>query len=232
MRNDLEKAYQVNPLVVVMAHTEAQPTYTRHLPIWSAHRLPILTYFPQNSTFPCPNSVSWGNKGHNGGDSIRRFHWLFTHLAGLSHSHFIVHEYDSLSLRADLPVRYFGEDAFWSTVCHNREPLGNGNFESPIYFHSPMIFSKSVVERMVAAFAEFPPDSERGFWDRYLGLMFTRKGWQYSDYGTEGYSRNTIEECHLIQACDAARRGAFQYHGIKNERTLSALLTAYHYSHE
>lgn len=208
----------MNPLVVIMAHGKAQDTFNRHLPYWERWVRDVLVFSPANDVVRTNHAqLTFGTACHHGPESIRRFRHLLTCLSKSNFSEFVIHEYDSLSFDQDFPENLNG------TLYSNEFSNSDRTFEGSRFFHPPLMFSRETLQTILAVGSGVPDTAEKGFWDRWLGLVADKAG--IPTQCLNGFSRNTIEPTDLQSAIEARRAGAVHFHGIKNPivlRTLAA----------
>lgn len=215
-----------------MTHAEAQPVFERHWPEWTKHPgTDILVFHPASgaiATPPAPGcavyDVGFGDACHHGPESIRRFRWLLRLLGDQTQYHgFTIHEYDSLSLRTEPGPFIDGQ----LTGLVYRDDRPDRGFVGTTYIHPPLSMTRATLWQIITAMESVPDDAERGFWDRWLGLVCER-GMIGLNNGLAGFgfSRNTIEAGDIAAAVEAVRAGAYLLHGVKTEECYRAVKTA------
>lgn len=213
--------------ISIMAHAEAKDTFKRHFPYWSAQvpdvERDMLVWFPENSTFEIGGiqSMQICKKEHHGVEAIKRFRYMLEHLNGLGYDRYIFHEYDSISLEP------FSDQSLGDIAGNFFEGGDTGGFNSPIYPHPPLVFSKTGLAKVVAEFRDMP--WEKGVWDRWLGLIVHRSGMSWHSFlkaGT-GFAFNTIHPEHFPLMHKAIMAGAVHLHGVKDEEALKAAQRSY-----
>lgn len=208
-------------LVIIMAHREAEATCRRHLPLWQSHNCDMIFYCPLNSIVNVGYPVlAHGLASHHDTMANERFLKLLCLLEKTIYNQFIIYEYDAMSLRSDLSS-FRKPDVLYGNVFRDNRP--EREFIGTTFVHPPLIFGRTALRRMLDV--QISPSLEHGFWDRLLGLMIERAEIQTFDFlaAGHGFARNTIEPPEYATARNAARAGAYLFHGVKTEECLNHL---------
>lgn len=221
-------------LIVVMAHTDAQIVFDRHFGEWRKHPdSDLMVFYPEKE--PCmPDErlrngvklIGEGRAEHHGPESIRRFRWMLNLIASWKqYDRFTVHEYDSMALW-NPGFSTFADD-LGANVYRDDQP-GRG-FEGTTYLHPPLCLTRACIERVNTVAAGIPDSAERGFWDRWIGLVCEKGEIQTYDFLTHGlgFSRNTINDGDIPNAVAAVAAGAVMLHGVKTRNCYEAVKSAY-----
>ena len=216
--NEALVIYVMKCLIVVMAHAAAQSTFNRHLRFWESHGQDIVVFSPQDAVVRTKHPViAWGTASHHDAMANERFFRMLEIISRMNYDRFCINEYDSLCFSPEIP---YTEDGYlWANSWKNEDPSFSGEW----YFHPPLIMCNRVLKRIVQACKDVPFSSEKGFWDRYLGIVVQKYGIGFGTYNEQGFSRNTIEIQDLPAAMNARRNGAVLFHGIKDASTLAGL---------
>lgn len=204
---------------VIMGHGEAWPVIHRHLPVWERLELPLLLYFPAGDSVQTGHpTFTFGHREHHGAHAIERFRTLLLHLEGTAHDSFLIQEYDSFSL--ELPQITPG------TVHGNLFRDDSPKWLGGQFLHPPLAFDRAALESLVAASGLIPDHAERGFWDRWIGLVCKSGNIPTAGWNERGFAHNTIEPQFIPSAVEARKNGATHFHGVKSEQCLAAILAA------
>lgn len=205
--------------MTIMAHGKAQETFDRHFHRWEALGHKLLIFCPENDLVKTGHPVlAWGEACHHGAHAIERFRNLLLHLERTPFDRFIIQEYDSFSL---------AEPTFREhTLYGNAFGTEDHRWLSKVFLHPPLAFDRFTLERLVAASGMIPDHAERGFWDRWLGLVCGLSGIRFQGWGIEGFSQNTIEPDQIKDAVAARQAGAIHFHGCKTAVCFEAILSS------
>lgn len=209
-----------DPLVVVMAHADAQHIFNRHWPYWAKFGCPILVMCPKDSIVDTTAPVlAIGKKSHHDAMANRRFRELLIHLETTMHNEWLILESDAICLCKDeIPLGFCG--SITGNRFENTEPH---RFKGSCYLHPPIAFSRDILERLIAGMKFVSDEDEEGFYDRWLGLLCDRSKVPATGWGKEGFSRNTIEVGDISAAVAARKAGACMFHGVKSDAVLKAI---------
>lgn len=217
-------------LLIIMSHREASDIFIRHWPLWAAHKIQTIVFAPADSIPRIDPNIPlllFGRAEHHGTEAVRRFKWLLQFLGSYEAEEFFVAESDSFCLDPNALDTALTDRDFYGNIF----PIGNSDpsFVGTSYVHPPFGITHAALNQVNAL--NLPETTERGFWDRYLGLALEKVmpklkvGSSISD-GT-GFSRNTIEPEDRAAAVAAVEQGAVWVHGCKDEATLTAIKAAY-----
>ncbi len=205
-----------------MAHTEAQETFDRHLPIWKELGGDVVVFCPEDAPIQTDQRMILGGmRGHNGLEAIRRMAIVLKFLRDESPAFdgLVLHEYDSFCL--EMPP-FQGVSANWMHLPKQDVYIARN------CSHPPVTFTPEIIHPFYDAFVNLGPHPEMGMWDRAFGLAMGRKiGMEHMNRFSKtgiGFSRNTIEEGHVPELIEAIAGGAKHFHGCKNERILNIIL--------
>lgn len=207
-----------------MAHAEpaAEDTFNRHLVFWRRLGHDISVMCPSDSQVKTGLPVMpIGTRCHNGPEANRRFRNLLEILAMTDYERYVIFEYDSICLSPTLPNEIDGR-GLWCNLFGEDQPAARG-FLGSHFTHPPLVMDKETLRDIVRAGTDVPDEAERGFWDRWLGLVCERGCIPMRGYARLGFSKNTIAEAELPEAVQAVRGGAVMIHGIKSENVLNKL---------
>lgn len=217
-------------LAVVLAHGGAQDTFDRHLKYWTDLPADLLIISPQDWPIRVPHGtqtaeLQTGRRAHNGPESIKRFRKILTTMYGLGYHHYAFFEYDAICLQpAIMPKPDF---SMVGNVFYDTSP--GRRFEGTVFIHPPIFWPGDIMDHLMRVIGRYSDEQEHGFWDRWLGLICEKEGIPLTnamDVGT-GFAHNTIEPNHLPSAVEAARKGAYLFHGVKTPEVLAAIQAAY-----
>lgn len=215
-------------LQVICAYSGAQETFDRHLPIWKANVADTIVVCPQGSGINPRRMDQYyvGLKGHNGAVAMQRYLNLLTLLGSREFCAcelIVIQDYDSLCLSADIPI----PEHPIAGVLKRSNDLKT-KFKGDFYIHPPNMFTREGLELVLKHAPQLPPESEGGFFDRWIGYLCQLNNIPVTDWNAVGlgYSRNTIDDAHLKEACDYARKGCVMFHGVKTEECLNAIQEA------
>lgn len=217
----------VDTKTVIMAHAEpaAEDAFNRHLPFWRRHSSDISVMCPLDSQVKTGLPIMpIGTRGHNGPEANRRFKKLLEILTMMDYDRYVIFEYDSLCLSPDLPQRV-SEPGLWCNLFDEDQPTARG-FKGSHFTHPPLVMDKGTLRDIVRRGEQVSDEAERGFWDRWLGLVCELGSIPMRGYGRLGFSKNTITESELPEAVKAVHGGAVMVHGVKSENVLNKLYAA------
>lgn len=221
------------PLLVVLSHSGANETVSRHWPWYARGEADILGVGRQGTKCEWPpyegftghhgfiGSIDIGQESYaNGSNHNERLLAVLNHCVKKTrYTSFCVIEYDCLLFKPLI----FNEPGAWfiSTPAGGKSP----GFSGTRFYHCPWWFSREMAiqvldwgDRMLSAGL-----IEQGFIDRWLGLMSDLYPMQLTNSGW--YSRNTIGLENVAEARTAIAAGAHGVHGVKTAEVLEALTT-------
>lgn len=211
----------MNVRVTIMAHKDSQATFDRHAPYWADHGWPVAVTCPIDSPVKTDFAkFPIGHRCHHGPEAIRRFREILMWIWKVGADWNLIYEYDSLCLTPKVPEECFRLRGLWANVFPNNDHKFRGSF----YTHPPLLVDHGTLTDIVKH--PLPDTFERGFWDRWLGLVCERAKIPVHHYENLGFSRNTIESCHLVNGVAAVIEGAVMIHGIKTDEALRVLSDA------
>lgn len=207
----------MSTLCIVMAHHGTEETCWRHLPFWRAHTSEVVFFCPADSVISGVGDTEqiWkaGYASHAGPMAIDRFRRMLGMAVNTGHSHFLIHEYDSIHF-GPLPIcdGFLGANRFGD----DRPERG---FKGTQYLHPPLMMSAEILRRVHDGFCRIENSAEGGFWDRVLGLICELDHIPVFDFMTAGigFSHNTIEPGMYESAVEAFKNGAILFHGMKHD---------------
>lgn len=212
-------------LVVVMSHSAANPTLARHWSWFLKGDCDILGIGRTDTHCVWPNerlvgAIDIGLESYASGDNhITRLLGTIEHclkspeLKG--YSGFCLLEYDCVIFK---PVPKPSVDTLHAKLAGHRDQ----GFIGENYYHTPWTFDRIMGGRILKAGRAMLRAGliERGFIDRFLGLMADLYDLDVKDTGNTTYTRNTIEPCHVEEARAAVDSGIWMLHGCKTEECL------------
>jgi hypothetical protein len=217
-------------LIAILAHQEASSTLARHWPYYELAGCDIL------GIGRCDKAVTWpsgkevrsliattsiGMDGYAGGSNhLDRFIRLLDYFLESSffdrYSDICVIEYDSIFVK--LLQEHPGQGALLTTLAG----VGDGrDFAACPYFHCPWWLDRSAADHVSEVGKRMLKNKlwERGFLDRWLGLMVELYGIQWAP--APSWSVNAIDSPEWVaQARLAIKEGAVFVHGIKTAQQL------------
>jgi hypothetical protein len=182
---------------------------------------PIELFAPEDK--PIKGATLYGKACHHGPDSIRRFKWLFDHLAGALHDWVWIHEYDS-GFYGAVDFDYSKPGLYGN--YHYAEPVAP--FTATRYVHPPLCMDRASLVALSRTMQGMPDDAEGGFWDWYLGRAAEIAGVEQRPFGAQGFSRNTVSLAIKRELDQAIAGGAWLFHGVKDRRTHNHINKAIH----
>lgn len=223
---------QSNTLIVLMCHGEkrAEEAFHRHIDEWAKHGQQMLIFAPSDKPLNVDGpQLLFGYGSHHDQKAINRFKFLLTFLSTMDYGQFAVFEYDSFILNPRLPD--VGTSGFMGTRF---EEPDKDTWGSNLFIHPPFIVGRSALKALVKEATELNSDVEakaQGFWDRYLGILVERAGWDIAfqplKWGVDSWSNNTIEEEHISEVAEAVEKGVNWIHGCKSAKAYEAIKCAY-----
>lgn len=205
-------------LQIISAHAEAQEVFDRHVPIWKNNDSENMVYCPSNSVVKTDLPLlSWGDKGHHGEASLKRYLQLFRWMDNWDYDLFAIQEYDSFCLSKELPMPTLG--SIGANVFFNNNP--ESEFKGSKYLHYPLVIPKSIIRLLVCTIRANDHMAEHGFFDRWLGYWCDRERQTICDWsqGGHGWSENTITDASKIP------KHTTLIHGVKTKEVLDKILS-------
>lgn len=212
-----------SPCILVMTHGGAQKVFNEmdRRDLYHYQGCDTLVTCPKDSIietqYPIVNLI--GRAGHHSSDAIHRFLLILTFLSALRYERYVILEYDSFINYPCVP-----EWIFQQSLAGNWFYDAESKFDGPGYVHPPLAFSHDDLGEIITmGWLLFGHGRlERGFWDRFLGLVMAEcisEGMLGPglSYGGMGYSKNTIETEEQMKS---AMNFMF-IHGVKNPEWIS-----------
>jgi hypothetical protein len=219
----------MNTAVVIFAHKDIEPSLTWRWPwyVKSGCDLVGQSAWNVNINWPKDKLIQIIRCGDEGNPYRGTPHYIARLIATMSEclidpllsskDQFCFIEYDGVFVR---PLPELTESPLYGKVNgYNSE-----GFFSSRFIHTPWIFKRDMLPEIIMLGKRMLKLNltERGFVDRWLGLMLDLYCLDFSDLGRSAYSENTIDKQSM---CDKARDhiedGAFYIHGIKTQETLN-----------
>lgn len=205
--------------IIVHGHGAIQATFDRHLPFWEAHGH-LITVFSLTDDPLNPrghNHIKFGTRGRGGPKAHERnLNWL-SYMAKKQFDRFLIYEYDAFSLDPNVTVpKGLSGNIF---PCYD-------SFIALRYPGHPMGIDSHSAFKMLEVAKEYPEMTEGGHIDRYYGALAQLAGVPLFPWIPAGYCQNSITIEFISQAIEAVKNGARMIHGVKDERTLKALVGA------
>ncbi len=218
-------------LVVIFSHSGANETVKRHWPLYLAGGCDILgvgrtdteCLWPYN-TRQFIGGIKVGKESYADGDNhIARFLDTLEHCLKSPelkpYGFFVFIEYDSGFFA---PIPKFQIDTFYAKLAGYRDQ----GFLGSQYLHTPWVMDRIMGGRILKAGRAMLKAGliERGFLDRFFGLMVDLYDLDWRDTGSSTYTQNTLDNAEKIaDARRAIKDGAFYVHGIKSPEQLAQL---------
>jgi len=218
-------------LLVVLAHSKASDALARHWPWLLKGECDILGVGREDTTTIWPaekgqdnfiGEIRVGAESYASGQNhITRYldvlRWCTDHVA---HQRFCVIEYDCLIFK---PLSLVAFKPGLLTTCAGGRSEG---FRGSLFFHTPWWCDRTTAcdimrygGRMLRAGLD-----ERGFLDRWLGLLADLYDLRVQDFVDFWYTQNTIDTPEKIaEARRAIIAGAWGLHGCKTAAQLEAI---------
>ena len=228
-------------LGVVMSHAKAKENTQRHIPYWFKVCDHILLYTPENQKLKLNDPrieelEAFGDPREHAGIaiSLRTHSALKEALTRKEYDYIILFEYDSLCW-GPIPDSAVPPEGSMGCSMFENEPydvIAGIKFLSPIYLHFPHLYTRTAVEKMLAAADDGRVrwDAEHGFVDRWLGMLAHVAGVPVLDYRAMnlGYSWENISYSgpfpKRVEECvTAVKNGAVFSHGVKDAETLKRI---------
>lgn len=219
-------------LLLIFSHTEANPVVARHWPWYRKSGMDIVGVGSTNGNCIWPqygllDQIKIGSEGApSGAHYIHRFlnalSYCLSNYSWLEYESFCFIEYDGIFLK---PLPEIAPNTF---VTKKNGGASDG-FLGSFFVHTPWIMDRQMGHIILDYGQRMYKHGlhERGFLDRWFGLMIDLYKLNWSDLGRDVFSENTLDTPHLIQmGRDAAKRGVFYIHGIKTQKQLEAVTGA------
>lgn len=222
----------MRPLLVIFAHSTVGETVKRHWPLYLNAGCDILGVGREDTVCQWPvvggqfiGSINVGKESYADGDNhIRRFldtleHCLTTP-ALKSYGAMAFIEYDGVFFR-HLPELKAG--TLYAKLAGGNSP----GFLGSMFLHTPWMFDRIMGGHILKAGRAMLGRGliERGYLDRFFGLMIDLYDLQWRDTGASTYTKNTIEPCHYEEFKAAIDSGIWYAHGIKSAECLQVATT-------
>jgi hypothetical protein len=211
-----------------MAHMGARDAFQMNLRYWLEfpNSVPIIISPANDRLFvEGYQSMSFGSKGHDGVDALRRFKEMIQMLSHIQYPKIIIAEYDSIAFRHEWPTTKPMEVAgmFFNEGDHSV-------FKGDYFGHPPLFMERETLACISLAFDNIPLTSEGGMWDRAFGYACQMAGVKRINFldGKKplGFTRNTIHKHEIPELQKAVKKGAVYFHGVKDPEVLHAIQTA------
>lgn len=212
-----------NVIHIVMGHKDAQATFDRHMPIWEKNGYPIIVVTPENNPVSTNHAlIRIGARQHHGREAIERFVRILQVGVEAGYPFILFDEYDSFCL--EIPFRIMTEKGIHGWDWRDKDPA-NG-FKGTHFIHPPLFMDIETAVQIVQASETLRHmGDERGFWDRWVGMICEKQGIPIHTTETFHFSRNTIEQGHMALLFDALKSGAKWFHGVKTEPVYNMIMS-------
>lgn len=218
-------------LLVIFSHSGANATVQRHWPLYERSACDILGVGRVNTQCQWPDgrrgfigSIDVGVESYASGDNhivrvLRLIEHFLTEPTLKVYSHLIITEYDGVWFG---PPPQFNPDTFYAKLAGGGSP----GFLGSQYVHTPWAMDRLCAGRILKYGKAMHRAGliERGFLDRWFGLMIDLYDLQWRDTGAGTYSRNTIEPCHFEEFRTAIQSGIWYAHGLKTTDCLKVAI--------
>lgn len=201
----------MNPLVTIIGHGKAQAVFQRHMLFWKRHELPMLVCCPKDDPieiglerFLVSTSEGAGSLAH------LRLHQLLLHLSQSEHSHHVIFEYDSFSLKAKLDF----DNGFFANVQDNAE---RERFIAHRYANFPWVIDAVSLKKMLEIALQYPAMTEHGHNDRWVSALAFLANVPLMHFRPKGASTDVWNDGNFKQLAEAVKAGATMIHGVKSE---------------
>lgn len=208
-----------------MGHGSAQATFDRHLPVWERLGLPIIVVCPLDDPVNTGYQVvKIGSRQHHGAAAIDRFIKLIGVGVDTGATFILFNEYDSLAY--EIPFHMKTTPGLHGWVWQDGDPR-NG-FVGRYFVHPPLFMDNESARKVLSASVKLKSlGSERGFWDRWIGMICEKGRIPMHTTEKHHFSRNTIEQGHIGLLKEALEKGATWFHGVKTESVYN-MIKAHH----
>lgn len=212
-------------LVVVFTQSKANDLVKRHYRYWEKGGCDILGVLSKDEDcyWPNENFIKSGiENGPLGNNYVVRFLETLHVLIGCFTQYrcFCFIEADSI-FTAPVP------DLFPHHLMTRLNGYKSEGFNASRFVHTPWYMDRSAALQILKYGTRLQNIgmTEKGFVDRWLGLILELYDIEWKDCSDETYSQNTIDTPKKIQeAREAIKNGAWYIHGIKDSRTLQAII--------
>ena len=211
-------------LLCIQTYPGANDAVMRHYPYYEragADKILGVTTIGGGCYWPTANVVEIGpNRYVSGSHLCNRL--LDTIAAALERgaSEIIAAEYDTLFFKP-LPLLPPG-------LTMNRKGGGSDGFKGSAFYHGPWCMEAHTGAKVVEFGREMIKrgDIERGFPDRFIGLLAEQAGITVNESVFTSYTQNTLDRPEFLeQARQAVKDGATAVHGVKTQAQLEAIIT-------
>ncbi|MFB1500825.1 hypothetical protein [Thiocapsa sp. N5-Cardenillas] len=216
----------IQTLAIILAHGKVQETVVRHLPVWAKVAERVIIASPADD--PVCLRHEWGfvtgKSARYAEETNQRTMECFELAKELSPRLLIWMEYDALLW--EFPPMADMMSA--RSVMGTKFTSADRSFKGAFYLHSPIIFGSAAIRETLLAMCDLPPDAERGFGDRFIGLAVELARLPVIDAHAYqlAFSKNHIEKADIPDAVQARRKGAVFMHGIKEAAVFQAIQAA------
>lgn len=211
-------------LQIVMTHSEAKETTSRHTPYWERISKNIVFVSPKDKFLFVPGFLSSaiGKAEHHGELSASRIEQTFEMAKLLNWDTLFLYEYDALitKLTEDILPPAKGISA---PVYRQNKPI---KFKARFYTHYPMIFTREGFDKTYETMKTIKGGGrarDREYSDRFIGLAIQLAGIPVKNLfkNRRAFTKNTIRPHHYKELRFAVNKeGASCFHGVKDLNTL------------
>lgn len=207
-------------VLYVMSFPGGNQTFLRHLPWFQKARIPIIGVGTNDGKCEFGNVpfIYIGKNTYADGDHHPvRFIGVLQHFLSTKYHRAVVVEYDAIFLK---PIPDFGPPYVAGTIAGHKSP----GFLADNFYATPWITNQITAAIIVkAGLAMLKVGlNEKGFLDRWLGLLFQLYDLPVANAAGFSYCRNSIDRPEYVQeAREAIQSGNCCYiHGIKTAEQL------------
>lgn len=189
--------------------------------MWERLGLPIKLICPSDNPVSSRHPVTLvGHRQHHGRAAIERFALLLHQGVQSGHPYILFNEYDSLLYH--LPEAMRSQPGVHGFVWTDGDPR-NG-FVGRHFIHPPIFMDRGSAASILSGAAKFRSlGDERGFWDRWLGMICEKARVPMHTTERHHFTRNTIEQSHLGMLLGALKAGATWFHGVKSQEAFNMI---------
>lgn len=189
--------------------------------MWERLRLPITVVCPEDNPIKTRHAlVKIGSRQHHGDAAIDRFIKILDLAVGTGFPFILFNEYDSLAYK--IPFSMKTTPGLHGFVWTDGDPR-NG-FKGRYFIHPPLFMDIETADRIIESAIKWKAlGTERGFWDRWIGMVCEKGEIPMHTTEAHHFSRNTIEQGHIGMLVNALGKGANWFHGVKNKETFDLI---------
>lgn len=211
-----------NVIHLVMAHRDAQPTFDRHKHLWEKNGYPIIVICPEDNPVSTNHAlIKIGSRQHHGKQAVDRFVKVINIGVEAGYPFILFDEYDSFCL--EIPIKLMSMKGVHGFVWRDGDPK-NG-YKGNYFIHPPLLIDlESAVQIVQASETLRHMGDEKGFWDRWLGMVCEKQGIPMNTTEKFHFTRNTIEQGHFGLLAESLKSGAKWFHGVKSKEAYNMIM--------